>query len=270
MPGIAKACAKPTSSPAACPRRSPLTLALPARTTSLPRADSMASGVQCAFDPTAVGSPVLTVKLPAARSYKHQHAVALARAPPAAPAQRSYQRRRRLSSCPPALPRPDRRPAAGARQRPHRRRPASTPSSPTCTRAIARGRCRSRFTGKAEAPPFCPCRICPQRPGEHVDLSAVLKHRSRRSSPASTPSRARPTARWPSPTMLGGWANADNHATIDDAGLRAAGGMLKTAVGVDFATPAGTAPNCLFLSHWKQDGAQRRSRSPAAPTASIC
>jgi hypothetical protein len=53
--------------------------------------------------------------------------------------------------------------------------------------------------------------------------------------------------------LLGGWANPDGRATIDDAGLRAAGGLLKTAVGVDFATPAGSAPNCLFLSYWKQD-----------------
>jgi hypothetical protein len=35
--------------------------------------------------------------------------------------------------------------------------------------------------------------------------------------------------------------------------LRGSGGLLKTAVGVDFATPAGNAPNCLFLSYWKQD-----------------
>ena len=28
---------------------------------------------------------------------------------------------------------------------------------------------------------------------------------------------------------------------------------MKTALGVDFATPAGSAPNCLFLSCWKQD-----------------
>jgi hypothetical protein len=53
--------------------------------------------------------------------------------------------------------------------------------------------------------------------------------------------------------LLGGWANPDGRATIDDAGLRAAGGLLRTAVGVDFATPSGSAPNCLFLSYWRQD-----------------
>src|SRR5208283_5274658 len=52
---------------------------------------------------------------------------------------------------------------------------------------------------------------------------------------------------------LGGWANADNRATISDAGLRAAAGLLHTPLGVPFRTPAGSAPNCLFLSFWKQD-----------------
>ena len=28
--------------------------------------------------------------------------------------------------------------------------------------------------------------------------------------------------------------------------------MLKTPLGVDFATPAGKQPNCLFLSYWQQ------------------
>ena len=46
---------------------------------------------------------------------------------------------------------------------------------------------------------------------------------------------------------------------IDDAGLRASGGVLHTPLDVDFRTTAGTSPNCLFLSHWKQD----------APTAKL-
>jgi hypothetical protein len=53
--------------------------------------------------------------------------------------------------------------------------------------------------------------------------------------------------------LLGGWANPDNRATIDDAGLRAAGGLLHTPLNVGFRTPTGSAPNCLFLSYWKQD-----------------
>ncbi|MGA2198149.1 MAG: alpha-L-rhamnosidase, partial [Bryobacteraceae bacterium] len=43
---------------------------------------------------------------------------------------------------------------------------------------------------------------------------------------------------------------------IDDSGMRGAGGMLKTPLGVPFRTPAGAAPNCLFLSQWQQDQAE--------------
>ena len=45
----------------------------------------------------------------------------------------------------------------------------------------------------------------------------------------------------------------DMTAKIDDAGLRSAGGMLKTSLGIPFRTPAGDVPNCLFLSQWQQD-----------------
>jgi hypothetical protein len=55
-------------------------------------------------------------------------------------------------------------------------------------------------------------------------------------------------------TLLGGWANFDLRATIDDSGLRSAGGTLHTAINVPFLTPAGaTAPNCYFISQWQLD-----------------
>jgi hypothetical protein len=57
-------------------------------------------------------------------------------------------------------------------------------------------------------------------------------------------------------TLLGGWANLGKPETIDDGGLRRAGGMLKTPLGVSFRTPSGSAPNCLFLSQWAQDSAK--------------
>jgi hypothetical protein len=90
--------------------------------------------------------------------------------------------------------------------------------------------------------------------GEPIDLSPVMKN----SIPEIfTRVYAEPRSPYCSlafpDNLLGGWANPDGKATIEDAGLRAAGGMLKTAIGVDFATPTGSAPNCLFLSHWKQD-----------------
>ena len=54
--------------------------------------------------------------------------------------------------------------------------------------------------------------------------------------------------------LLGGWSRDDVRFEIDDAGLRGAGGMLKTVFGIPFVTPADRAvANCRFLSFWEQD-----------------
>jgi hypothetical protein len=111
------------------------------------------------------------------------------------------------------------------------------------------------FDVKAEAPMFAPVpHMAAEVSGEQVNLSAVLKNNV---SEIFTRVYAEPRSEYCSlafaDNLLGGWANPDGRATIDDAGLRAAGGLLKTGIGVDFATPAGSAPNCLFLSYWKQD-----------------
>jgi hypothetical protein len=59
--------------------------------------------------------------------------------------------------------------------------------------------------------------------------------------------------------LLGGWANFDAKATIDDAGLRNAGGELHLPNGLRFATPQGSAtPNCCYLSHWVPDSTRTR------------
>ena len=113
------------------------------------------------------------------------------------------------------------------------------------------------FTAKAERAEFVAVpalRVSASM--EQVNLSHVLKHQVKE---IFTRVYAEPRSSYCSlampDTLLGGWANPDGSATIDDAGLRAASGLLETGVGVDFATPTGSAPNCLFLSHWKQDEA---------------
>lgn len=53
--------------------------------------------------------------------------------------------------------------------------------------------------------------------------------------------------------LLGGWANFDVAAGIDDAGLRNCGGELKLPGGLRFVTPAGDALNCCYLSTWAMD-----------------
>ena len=68
----------------------PLTLILPARTTTLPTVLCNGTRATCAFDPDAVGSPQLIIHLPAAAAYKvsvEWHGSA----PIQTPAQRTYR-----------------------------------------------------------------------------------------------------------------------------------------------------------------------------------
>jgi hypothetical protein len=99
-----------------------------------------------------------------------------------------------------------------------------------------------------------PQQLPPKAYAEPVDLSLVLKDRI---TEIFTREYAEPRSPYCSlalpDNLLGGWANPDGHATIDDNGLRSASGLLKTPFGIDFATPEGRDPNCLFLSHWDQD-----------------
>ena len=73
-----------------------------------------------------------------------------------------------------------------------------------------------------------PALACEGRTGEPIDLSSVLKHNV---TEIFTRVYAEPRSPYCSlafpDNLLGGWANADGRATIDDAGLRAAGGLLE-------------------------------------------
>src|ERR1017187_7526803 len=67
----------------------PLAFTLPARTTSLPDVGCNGKRVDCAFDGTAVGAPLLTARLPAARA-NHVTVEWHGSPPPLAPPQRTY------------------------------------------------------------------------------------------------------------------------------------------------------------------------------------
>lgn len=88
---------------------------------------------------------------------------------------------------------------------------------------------------------------------ETIDLSAVLKHEL---NTLYTRSYAEPRSPYCSlalpEQLVGGWANNNSKAMVDDSGLRAAGGVLPTALGVDFRTPP-SGPNCVFVSQWQGD-----------------
>ena len=114
------------------------------------------------------------------------------------------------------------------------------------------------FDVKTDAPlPAAAPAIGPRRRPEPLDLSAVLKHQLNEILTRPYTEPRSPFCSLAIPEQLtGGWANMDIAAKIDDAGLRAAGGMLQTPLGVPFRTPAGASPNCLFLSQWRQDQAE--------------
>jgi hypothetical protein len=89
---------------------------------------------------------------------------------------------------------------------------------------------------------------------EPLDLSSTLRHQINEIfiRPYAEPRSQYCSLALPEQVM-GGWANMDMSAAIDDAGLRGAGGLLQTFIGVPFRTPGGNSPNCLFLSRWKLD-----------------
>jgi hypothetical protein len=231
----------------------PLTLALPARTTTLPVVTCNGKRVDCAFDAGAVGIPAVTVNLPAARASR----VSVewrGRAPMAAQAQRSYRVGEAVE-----LPAGIRLAQIDDPQSCLADGKVAAAGFHTVFANVREGDCAwtmpISFEAKADTPAFVAVPHMPASvPGEQLDLSSLLKHNV---SEIFTRIYAEPRSQYCSlafpDNLLGGWANPDGRATIDDTGLRAAGGLLKTAVGVDFDTPGGSAPNCLFLSYWKQD-----------------
>ncbi len=129
---------------------------------------------------------------------------------------------------------------------------------------IHNGECRwalpISFNAKPAAPAFAPIpALAAAAHAEPLDLTPILKNQLNEIFTRTYDEPRSPYCSLAFPNNdLGGWANADNRATISDAGLRSANGLLHTPIGVDFRTPSGNAPNCLFLSYWKQDAPSTR------------
>jgi hypothetical protein len=231
----------------------PLVMTLPARTTSLPTVTANGRHLQCAFIPGAVGEPKLSVTVPAARSNRIEidwHG----RAPMAPPPQRTCRNGEALQLpagvVPTQLDDPQNALTAGR---------VSSSGFHTVFANLREGDCSWSMPISFEVTPDIPMfAAVPAIPSSHrcepVQLTAFLKNNI---TDIFTRVYAEPRSPYCSvafaDNLLGGWANPDGRATLDDAGLRAAGGILKTPLGIDFATPSGTSPNCLFLSYWKQD-----------------
>jgi hypothetical protein len=235
------------------PARVPFTLKLSARTTTLPVATNFDRSVTCSFDPAAVGSPVLLVSLPAAAGYK----VSLrwtGRAPLAAPAFRTYRIGEALD-LPPGLSLaqiddPQHALAAGR---------VASPGVHTVFVNVHQDQCRWSMPISFEAMPpaqaFLPVpRAAQSAQLRPLDLAPFLAHRITEIFTRSYTDPRSPFCSLAIPdTLLGGWANIGEPIRIDDTGLRKAGGMLMTDIGVSFLTPPGSSPNCVFLSCFEPD-----------------
>jgi hypothetical protein len=230
------------------PKSVPLTLILRARSTRLPKVSSGSAS----FDPAAVGAPAVVVTLPAAPSWSV--AVEWAGDPPAPlPAHRTYSVGQPLALPPGVtlaqIDDPQHSLASGR---------VVAAGYHTVFANMRVGDCRwslpISFEVKADAP--APV-TAPHGTPEPLDLSAVLKHQLNQIFTRPYTEPRSPFCSLAIPQQLtGGWANMDITAKIDDSGLRTAGGMLQTPLGVPFRIPVGAAPNCLFLSQWQQDQAE--------------
>ncbi len=232
----------------------PLVLTLPARTSSLPVVTCNGKRVECAFDATAVGTPLVTFRLAAAKA-NHIAMEWHGSAPIIPPAQRNYRIGEALE-----LPHGVEANQIDDPQEALANGTIAVTGFHTVFAGMRQGSCAWSMPisfevsdGQRQFAPV-PTLNAKEPGGEQVDLSRVLKDRI---TEICTRVYAEPRSQYCSlafpDNLLGGWANPDGRTVIDDTGVRAAKGMLRTALGVDFATPGGSEPNCLFLSHWDQD-----------------
>jgi len=242
-----------------------LILSVPRNVTTLPKVTCNGSPVQCAFDPDAVGSPQVIIQLPAERTYNIQTGISLESG---GLFDDFYLYDLQCTTYrvgdPLVLPKGVTLAQIDDPQHALTHDRITLPGFHTVFANIHNGDCRwtlpISFNAKPASPAFAPIpALAAGARTEPLDLTPVLTNQI---NEIFTRVYAEPRSPFCSlavaDNLLGGWANPDNRATIDDAGLRAANGLLHTPLGVDFRTPSGSAPNCLFLSHWKQDAPSAR------------
>jgi len=243
-----------------------LILSVPRNVTTLPKVTCNGSPVQCAFNPEAVGSPQVIIQLPAERTYNIRADISLESGGLFDDFYlNDLQSGTYRIGDPLALPEGITLAQIDDPQHVLTDGRVTSPGFHTVFANIHNGDCRwalpISFDSKPAAPAFAPVpALAAAAHTEPLDLTPLLKNQINDIFLRAYDEPRSPYCSLAFPNNdLGGWANADNRATIDDAGLRAAGGLLHTPIGVPFRTPSGSAPNCLFLSYWKQD----------APSASL-
>ncbi|MEO6817698.1 MAG: DUF4450 domain-containing protein, partial [Edaphobacter sp.] len=222
------------------PKPVALTLILPASTTTIPVVTANGRPIIAHFDPEAVGSPAIRVHLSSGSEWKlsiRWHGVA----PLAQPPLHTYNLNEpvplhhNLSHAQVDDPQSCLRDGL-----------AIKPGHHTIFARIEQQDCRYwlPISFQVEAPQLrLADTIAPVSPTAMVDpieLAPFLEHHI---NDIFTRSYVAPRSTFCSlalpETLLGGWANFDLHATIDDSGLRNAGGTLHTSINVPFLTPSG-------------------------------
>ncbi len=232
-----------------------LTLILPASTTSHPAVIANGRSVAAHFDAETIGSPRIRIELPAAPTWKisiHWHGIAPLAPPPLSTCRLNERVPLSHSIAPVNIDDPQSCLRDGL---------AIKPGYHTIFAQIQQQDCRywlpisfqvmepqllltDTVASVSAAAAIDPIELAPFFE-HHINDIFTRSYVAPRSSFCSL---ALPD------TLLGGWANFDLHATIDDAGLRNAGGTLHTGINVPFLTPSGTsAPNCSFISQWELD-----------------
>ena len=224
-----------------------LTLLLRARTTGLPKVTGAAS---VGFDPGAAGEPILKVSSAVASAWAATIEWT-GDAPMTPPANSEIALGQAL-----AFPAGVALAQIDDPQKCLTDGRAASPGFHTLFANMHQSECRWSLPISFRVKEQMPFQAAPALAGraEPVDLSSLLKHQINDIFTRAYTEPRSPYCSLAIPEQLvGGWANMDMTARVDDAGLRAAGGTLKTPLGVPFATPPGNAPNCLFLSQWKLD-----------------
>lgn len=230
-----------------------LKLRLPARSIKLPKVMVGGRLVPCNFDAEAVGHPIIVISLPQAESWD----VIVnwdGRSPTAIPERGTYQIGDDLT-----LP-------AGVALRQvddpqgclHEGKVAS-PGHHVVFAMLEEGDCRwslpIAFTAEADREKASAANDTARLRPEMLDLTARLRDRVTEIFSRGYTAPRSPYCSLSIPKQgIGGWANFKTNPKIDDTGLRALGGVLKTPPGIPFRTTAGVnAPDCIFVSQWKQD-----------------
>ena len=228
-----------------------LTLLLPALRTGKPSVVVNGVVTKTHFDTEAVATPILSVQAPTASHWKVEVRWQGGTVPHP-PEQRTYKSGEALM-LPSGVHSSQIDDPQGALNNGH----VSRPGFHTLFIHMQREDCQwwMPISFETKDPDLSRARIISGSRMEPIDLSGKLQHKITDIFQRSYTAPRSPYCSLAIPEQgIGAWAAFDLKPTIDDSGLRSAGGVLNTSGGIPFRTPiVRSEANCLFLSLWQQD-----------------